>query len=1127
MFLPRGVSDHSPSLLSFKGGIRKRRWGFKFDNYLVHHKHFLPIVSDVWQKRVDGTFMFQVTQKLKALKKPLRSLRNTYGDLNLRAVKLKTELDVIQIAADMDPFNVALREDLEFLRVAYQQARHDEEVAIMQRAKVKWLKDGDANTKYFHMVVKEKRNAQQIHSVRKVDGMFVYDDDVPGAFVDNLKALLGTRDDTINPDMPNQFFVNTLSLAESLDMIRPISDADIRHAMFSIGNDKAPGSDGFSATFFKAAWNVIGPEVMRAIHSFFYRSRLDKEINHTLLCLLPKSPNASSITDFRPISCCTVLYKCISKILVDRIKPYLDGLVSRSQSTFIPGRRIVDNILMAHELVVGYHLQVGQPRCAFKIDIRKAYDMVDWRFLFNMLSGVGFHPALVRWIKEMVTSTSYSIALNGETHGFFKGERGIRQGDPLSPYLFTLLMEGFSMIFRECIREALNFGYHPGCAELEITHLCFADDLFVFTRGDVGSVDVLKRALQVFSTKSGLHPSLEKSEVFFGNVPPETQTAILESLEFKPGVFPIRYLGVPLSPISLKVAEYGGLIAKVKARINNWKTKFLSFGGRKQLVSSVLQSLHLYWMAVFLFPSAVVYELEALCRDFLWAQGNSSKGKCKVAWDMTVADLFASMHREWPTDWLSRFPQLAGNVFPALTNDLPDSLCWDRDDSGVFLVRNAYNSIIGNFDETPWWRTVWFKGHIPKHAFCLWIACVRRLPTQDRITIWKHEPPDLVCPLCGDGPDSHTHLFFTCVFAKEVWSAIRVRMEWEDFPDSWDDIMVAISDPVTSPKGLARKLFLAASVYAIWRERNKRLFRGDTKSTHAIISEISEVVRLRVAWKMSKDKQHDDFDAALLDAKSDCIRDHKLVLKVKTKAKSKWSKKSKLALSFSGEGFSRASCVADVLNQIGGGWPNAWIVRAPVLQNQNIPTLSDAQDAIVWKNDQVLGDFSITGAYFTFLGHNTHVPWSKVVWVKGYIPKHALCVWMAILNRLPTQDRLISWKHIPPDSKCFFCNACVETDEHLFFNCVVLADLWRMVRLEVDLSSGPMNISHVHDDLLWNDMQKLAFSATVYMVWRERNARLFRKIIKPMETLFKEIQMVVIARMAWKNRRSRNVRNEE
>ncbi|KAJ9536012.1 hypothetical protein OSB04_un000818 [Centaurea solstitialis] len=600
-FLPRGISDHSPSLLAFKVGIRKRRWGFKFDNYLVNHNSFLPIVSDVWRQRVDGTFMFRVTQRLKALKKPLRNLRNTYGDLRIRVNKLKEELDIVQLAADLDPFSVALREDVEILRIAYQKAKLDEEEAIRQRAKVKWLREGDSNTKFFHMVVKEKRHAQQIHAIRKVDGTFVYDDDVPIAFVENLKMLLGTRDETLVPEMPPHLFVNSLSLQDALFMIRPIEDADIRNAMFSIGNEKAPGSDGYSARFFKAAWSVLGEDVSTAIHNFFYRSTLDKELNHTLLCLLPKTPNSSSVTDFRPISCCNVLYKCISKILVNRIKPYLDGLVSRSQSAFIPGRRIVDNILMAHELVVGYHLHAGPPRCAFKIDIRKAYDMIGWRFLLTMLTDLG--------------------------------ARGIRQGDPLSPYLFTVVMEGFTMLFKECIREATTFGYHPGCTELEITHLCFADDLFVFTSGDVGSVDILKQALHLFSAKSGLMPSLEKSEVFFGNVSPEIQNAIIESLAFKPGTFPIRYLGVPLSPISLKVSEFGGLITKVKARINNWKSKFLSFGGRKQLVISVLQSLQLYWMAVFLFPSTVIHELEALCRDFLWAQGNSSRGKCKVAWD--------------------------------------------------------------------------------------------------------------------------------------------------------------------------------------------------------------------------------------------------------------------------------------------------------------------------------------------------------------------------------------------------------------------------------------------------------------------------------------------------------------
>ena len=100
------------------------------------------------------------------------------------------------------------------------------------------------------------------------------------------------------------------------------------------------------------------------------------------------------------------------------------------------------------------------------------------------------------------------------------------------------------------------------------------------------------------------------------------------------GTFPIRYLGVPLSPGRLKATDNGVQITKVKARMQNWKSKFLSFGGRRQLVISVLQSLKLYWMAIFVFPSAVIHELDSCFCDFLWAQGDSSKGRCKVAWSL-------------------------------------------------------------------------------------------------------------------------------------------------------------------------------------------------------------------------------------------------------------------------------------------------------------------------------------------------------------------------------------------------------------------------------------------------------------------------------------------------------------
>ncbi|KAJ9536525.1 LOW QUALITY PROTEIN: hypothetical protein OSB04_un000277 [Centaurea solstitialis] len=973
-FLPRGLSDHSPSVLSFDGGVRKKKYGFKFDNFLVTDPQFLNIVKQHWEVEISGTFMFQVTSKLKALKKPLRQLRGQYGNLSTRANKLKHELDVVQLAADFAPTDIAIREDLQFLRVAYQQACWMDINAARQRAKVRWLSEADMNTRYFHQAVKEKRHTQHIHSVCMMNGEYVYGDDVANAFIDHFRSIIGSKDNSVVATMHPELFTNKLSVPDSNHMVRPILDEEIKHAMFHIGNYKAPGSDGYSAKFFKATWDIVGPDVLRAIHNFFYRGHLSKELNHTLLCLLPKKPNATVVSDFRPIACCSVLYKCISKVIVDRLKPALDGLINKAQSAFIPGRKITDNILMAHELVNGYHLRKGPPRCAFKIDLRKAYDMISWDFLLCMLHGLGIHPVLIQWIRELISSPSFSIVLNGESWGNFKGERGIRQGDPLSPYLFTVVMEGFTMLFRHCINEAVSFGYHHGCHDFQISHLCFADDLFVFTRGDTHSVEVLKKALDLFAKCSGLSPNLDKSDVFFGNVPDDEKHAILQCLPFRLGSFPIRYLGIPLSPVALKPADYSGIIARVKERLHNWKSKFLSYGGRRQLVVSVLQSLQLYWMQIFMFPAVVVHDIEKCLRDFLWAQGDSSRGKCKVAWSLvcrprncgglgfkrltvwnrallaknlwsilsnrdclwvrwikhfslkdgvfwmvkrnnrwswvlakmmtmridirrfvsytlgdgripnawedawlpcghlaafipyrmihaasfttttTVHELLSVFTTGWPNDWSTRFPILANTPLPNLVAGTHDVISWDATSSGDrnFSVHRAYNSFMGPVQVLQWTKGVWFKGHIPKHSFCLWLACLQRHPTQDRILEWKHDPPDMKCSLCNMCMDSHDHLFFRCTVANQVWLKVLDNLHWNNFPDTWDAIFHCLSDTDLAPKSLRHRLALAAAVYTIWCERNRRLFTGVEQPVPHLVASILSIVEERVAWQQRK-----------------------------------------------------------------------------------------------------------------------------------------------------------------------------------------------------------------------------------------------------------------------------------
>ncbi|GKF22950.1 protein LAZ1 [Tanacetum coccineum] len=199
--------------------------------------------------------------------------------------------------------------------------------------------------------------------------------------------------------------------------------------MFDIGDDRAPGRDGFTTAFFKKAWDIVGLEV----------------------------PTPLKINDYRAISCCNVIYKCISKILTNRIIEGIKEVVGINQSAFIPGRNISDNILLTQELMHNYHWKKGAPRCAFKVDIQKAYDTVDWWFLGIILKGFGFHHIMIKWIMACVTLATFSISLNGDIHGYFKGKRGLRQGDPISPYLFTLVMEVLTLILKRRVSLSESF----------------------------------------------------------------------------------------------------------------------------------------------------------------------------------------------------------------------------------------------------------------------------------------------------------------------------------------------------------------------------------------------------------------------------------------------------------------------------------------------------------------------------------------------------------------------------------------------------------------------------------------------------------------------------------------------
>ena len=146
--------------------------------------------------------------------------------------------------------------------------------------------------------------------------------------------------------------------------------------MFSIGNEKAPGPDEFSSHFFKTAWSVVEHDVISAIMQFFHSNSMLPAFNSTSIALVPKTQSPCTIKDFRPISCCSVVYKCITKILSNRLKSHMSAIISCNQSAFIAGRSITDNVLMTQELVRGYGRNTLSPRCAIKVDLQKAFDSI-------------------------------------------------------------------------------------------------------------------------------------------------------------------------------------------------------------------------------------------------------------------------------------------------------------------------------------------------------------------------------------------------------------------------------------------------------------------------------------------------------------------------------------------------------------------------------------------------------------------------------------------------------------------------------------------------------------------------------------------------------------------------------
>ncbi|KAA3460843.1 reverse transcriptase [Gossypium australe] len=446
-----------------------------------------------------------------------------------------------------------------------------------QRARQNWLKFGDKNTAFFHRCAIRRR---QVNTISKLvtEG---------GLEIEEGSEMLITQED-------NEFLLALYRVDE------------IKVALEGMGPTKAPGADGFPAFVIAFCLGILN------------NNQEFGDFNNTNIVLIPKVPKPSHLVNFRPISLCSVIYKVVAKTIANRLQKIIDKCIDKVQSAFVPGRLITDNVLLAYEI---FHT-LKQKRfgrkgvMVVKLDMSKTYDRVEWGFLEVVMEKMGFAKKWTDLLHRCISSVRYAVNMNGRRRNLFQPSRGLRQGDPLSPFLFLMYSEGLPSLTRTSMKQGLTSRKGPA-----ISHLLFTDDCILFGEASSKGARILKDILQDYEKCSSQCVNFSKSTVFFSpNTIEEDKAIVSRVLGVRITSNPEKYLGLPNMIGRKKKESFQNILDRISMRIDGWSNKMLSQWG--------------LFFRLFLFSLCLVFYYQLLYAKrwkvnlliFLWQKGKGRKG---------------------------------------------------------------------------------------------------------------------------------------------------------------------------------------------------------------------------------------------------------------------------------------------------------------------------------------------------------------------------------------------------------------------------------------------------------------------------------------------------------------------
>lgn len=626
--VPSYISDHSAvsidlkSLTSFKPG----RGYWKLNNSYLDECDYIRGISEGLLEWVNISLP-DARSKWEYIKYKIREFSSVYGKRRIKQRKEhETELykklhkKEEQYDATVDEIEaIRLGEEIETIKSQLIEIDNYKMAGLLLRSRARWYEKGEKNTAYFLRLESRNKIKKTVNKLQKTDG----------SYTSNLKEILGMESDYYNDLYTSrrekkteeiQAYLNkvetpTLTANEQEACEGQLTAGECFEALNSFENNKSPGNDGITAEFYKKFWPLLSTPLLNCLNEAYRVGELSTSQKQAVITLLDKGKDRTLLKNWRPISLLNLDYKIATKALSNRIKGILSKLIHPNQVGYVQRRNIAENVRSIQDLLT-YTKARDIAGYLISIDFQKAFDSLEWSFLECVLNKFNFGPSFKTWIRTLYTDISSCVINNEHTSKYFSLQRGVRQGDPLSPYLFILAGEILSNVVRQ--NKEIQ-GIQVDDEEIKI--LQYADDTCgIFNNSK--SAKIFLREVETYGLYAGLKVNKEKTEgLRLGTNHTYVNDSKLFGISWPQN--PVRLLGIYFSYDEVKSNEnnFETKIQDVKSVINLWKMRDLTLLGRIQIIKTYIISKFMYTCSVIHMPEKYLKEINELIFKFIWKGG--------------------------------------------------------------------------------------------------------------------------------------------------------------------------------------------------------------------------------------------------------------------------------------------------------------------------------------------------------------------------------------------------------------------------------------------------------------------------------------------------------------------------